>query len=99
MRLSTKVRHKPTDDNVLVTLYESRLRKFMIIPIKDKTAASVMAAFKSLRSQYQEYFISTWYNAMLVKGLLDGTLLLAELLKHGDTGVWMGDGVDGELLI
>ena len=31
-------------------------RKFMIIPIKDKTAASVMAAFKTLRSQYQEHW-------------------------------------------
>ena len=28
----------------------------MIIPIKDKTAASVMAAFKTLRSQYQEHW-------------------------------------------
>ena len=31
-------------------------RKFMIIPIKDKTAVSVMAAFKTLRSQYQEHW-------------------------------------------
>ena len=28
----------------------------MIIPIKDKTAASVMAVFKTLRSQYQEHW-------------------------------------------
>lgn len=31
-------------------------RKFMIIPIKDKTAASMMMAFKTLRSQYQEHW-------------------------------------------
>ena len=31
-------------------------RKLMIIPIKDKTAASVMVAFKTLRSQYQEHW-------------------------------------------
>ena len=31
-------------------------RKFIIIPIKDKTVASVMAAFKTLRSQYQEHW-------------------------------------------
>ncbi|MGL5900814.1 MAG: acetolactate decarboxylase, partial [Lactobacillaceae bacterium] len=36
---------------------------------------------------------------MLVEGLLDGTLPLAELLKHGDIGIGTGDGVDGELVI
>ncbi|BDR61195.1 hypothetical protein KIM322_14560 [Lactobacillus xylocopicola] len=46
--------HKTTDDHVLLPLYERMTRKFMIIPIKDKTATSVMTAFKNLRSQYQE---------------------------------------------
>ena len=48
--------HKTKDDQALLTLYERMTRKFMIIPIKDKTAASVMAAFKTLRSQYQEHW-------------------------------------------
>ena len=38
--------HKTKDDQALLTLYERMTRKFMIIPIKDKTAASVMAALK-----------------------------------------------------
>ena len=42
--------HKTKDNQALLTLYERMTRKFMIIPIKDKTAASVMAAFKTLRS-------------------------------------------------
>ena len=48
--------HKTKDDQALLTLYECMTRKFIIIPIKDKTVASVMAAFKTLRSQYQEYW-------------------------------------------
>lgn len=31
-------------------------RKFMIILIKDKTTANVMAAFKTLRSQYRKHW-------------------------------------------
>ncbi len=37
--------------------------------------------------------------AMLVPGLFEGTLTLEELLKHGDTGIGTGDGLDGELVI
>lgn len=37
--------------------------------------------------------------AMLVPGLFEGTLPLKELLKHGDTGIGTGDGLDGELII
>ena len=48
--------HKTKDDQALLTLYERMTRKFMIIPIKDKTAASVMTAFKTLRSQYREHW-------------------------------------------
>ena len=36
---------------------------------------------------------------MLVEGLLEGTLPLSELLKHGNIGIGTGDGVDGELVI
>jgi len=35
---------------------------------------------------------------MLVEGLLEGTLPLSELLKHGNIGIGTGDGVDGELV-
>ena len=36
---------------------------------------------------------------MLAEGLLEGTLPLSELLKHGNIGIGTGDGVDGELVI
>ncbi|QMU07853.1 acetolactate decarboxylase [Levilactobacillus suantsaii] len=37
--------------------------------------------------------------ALLVPGLLDGTLKMADLLAHGDTGIGTGEGLDGELII
>lgn len=37
--------------------------------------------------------------ALLVPGLLDGTLPMADLLAHGDTGIGTGEGLDGELII
>lgn len=37
--------------------------------------------------------------ALLVPGLLAGTTTIAELLKHGDTGIGTGEGLDGELII
>ena len=37
--------------------------------------------------------------ALLVPGLLDGTLSMRELLEHGDTGIGTGEGLDGELVI
>ena len=47
--------HKTKDDEVLLTLSERMSREFLIIKIPDKTAASVMNAFKSLRKQYSEH--------------------------------------------
>lgn len=37
--------------------------------------------------------------ALLVPGLLKGTMTMGELLKHGDTGIGTGEGLDGELII
>ncbi|WP_334341454.1 acetolactate decarboxylase [Companilactobacillus sp. HBUAS56275] len=37
--------------------------------------------------------------ALLVPGLLDGTITMKELLTHGDTGIGTGEGLDGELII
>ncbi|WP_125764658.1 acetolactate decarboxylase [Companilactobacillus hulinensis] len=37
--------------------------------------------------------------ALLVPGLLDGTITMKELLSHGDTGIGTGEGLDGELII
>lgn len=37
--------------------------------------------------------------ALLVPGLLKGTITMSELLKHGDTGIGTGEGLDGELII
>ncbi|KRL98977.1 acetolactate decarboxylase [Liquorilactobacillus satsumensis] len=37
--------------------------------------------------------------ALLVPGLLAGTLKMEDLLKHGDTGIGTGEGLDGELII
>ena len=48
--------HKTKDDEVLLTLSERMSREFLIIKIPDKTAASVMNAFKSLRKQYSEHW-------------------------------------------
>ena len=48
--------HKTKDDEVLLTMSERMSREFLIIKIPDKTAASVMNAFKSLRKQYSEHW-------------------------------------------
>ncbi|MEJ6399878.1 acetolactate decarboxylase [Nicoliella lavandulae] len=37
--------------------------------------------------------------ALLVPGLLTGTIKIADFLKHGDTGIGTGEGLDGELII
>lgn len=37
--------------------------------------------------------------ALLVPGLLKGTMKMGELLKHGDTGIGTGEGLDGEVII
>ncbi|WP_341780145.1 acetolactate decarboxylase [Levilactobacillus sp. HBUAS70063] len=37
--------------------------------------------------------------ALLVPGLLTGTLTMKKLLQHGDTGIGTGEGLDGELII
>ena len=37
--------------------------------------------------------------ALLVPGLLDGTITMKKLLSHGDTGIGTGEGLDGELVI
>ncbi len=37
--------------------------------------------------------------ALMVPGLLAGTMTMKELLTHGDTGIGTGEGLDGELII
>ncbi|GAJ26453.1 alpha-acetolactate decarboxylase [Liquorilactobacillus sucicola DSM 21376 = JCM 15457] len=37
--------------------------------------------------------------ALLVPGLLAGTITMKELLQHGDTGIGTGEGLNGELII
>ncbi|UQS83195.1 acetolactate decarboxylase [Bombilactobacillus thymidiniphilus] len=37
--------------------------------------------------------------ALLVPGLLKGTITMGELLSHGNTGIGTGEGLDGELVI
>ncbi|NVY96269.1 acetolactate decarboxylase [Lactobacillus sp. DCY120] len=37
--------------------------------------------------------------ALLVPGLLKGTMTMGELLEHGDYGIGTGEGLDGELII
>lgn len=48
--------HKTRDDQVLLTLAERMSREFLILRIPDKTAASVMHAFRTLRKQYSEHW-------------------------------------------
>jgi acetolactate decarboxylase len=37
--------------------------------------------------------------ALLVPGLLDGTISMGELLAHGDMGIGTGEGLNGEIII
>ncbi|UQS87339.1 acetolactate decarboxylase [Nicoliella spurrieriana] len=37
--------------------------------------------------------------ALLVPGLFDGTIKMDEFMKHGDTGIGTGEGLDGELIV
>ncbi|MCK8606847.1 acetolactate decarboxylase [Apilactobacillus ozensis] len=37
--------------------------------------------------------------ALLVPGLFEGTKSIDDILKHGDTGIGTGDGLDGELIV
>ena len=48
--------HKTRDDQVLLTLAERMSREFLILRIPDKTAASVMHAFRTLQKQYSEHW-------------------------------------------
>lgn len=48
--------HKTRDDQVLLTLAERMSREFLILRIPDKTAASVMHAFRTLPKQYSEHW-------------------------------------------
>lgn len=48
--------NKNKDDEVLLTFYERMTREFFIMKIKDKTAASVMAALAELRHKYGEHW-------------------------------------------
>ncbi|GAA3623696.1 acetolactate decarboxylase [Secundilactobacillus similis] len=56
-----------------------------------------MTASKTLLSPTTLYQHGTL--ALLVPGLLAGTITMGELLKHGDTGIGTGEGLDGELII
>lgn len=47
---------KTRDDEVLLTLAERKSRNYFLIPIADKTSASVMKAFEVLRNTYSEHF-------------------------------------------
>ena len=44
--------HKTKDDDVLLTLYERKTRRFFMIKIEDKTSASVMKEFDKLCEFY-----------------------------------------------
>lgn len=48
--------HKTKDDDVLLTLCERMSREFLIIRIPDKTATSVMQAFKKLHNLFNEHW-------------------------------------------
>ncbi|MBW1605078.1 acetolactate decarboxylase [Lactobacillus sp. Sy-1] len=37
--------------------------------------------------------------ALLVPGLFDGTIKMDDFMKHGDTGIGTGEGLDGELIV
>lgn len=60
--------HKTKDDEVLLTLSERMSREFLIVKIPDKTADSVMNAFKSLRKQYSEHWTEIFKTIMTDNG-------------------------------
>lgn len=56
--------------------------------------AQTLSQSKTKRKLYQHGTL-----ALLVPGLLRGTLTMKQLLNHGDTGIGTGEGLDGELII
>lgn len=59
-----------------------------------RTAIQRQSAHQDSHTLYQHGTL-----ALLVPGLLDGTLSMGELLLHGDTGIGTGEGLDGEIVI
>jgi len=47
---------KTKDDEVLLTMLERKSREFLMIPLANKEASTIIEAFLSLRSQYSEHF-------------------------------------------
>lgn len=47
---------KSNNDQALLTLLERRSREYLIIPLRDKSSASVMDAFEKLKADYSEHF-------------------------------------------
>ena len=59
--------HKTRDDQVLLTLSERMSREFLILRIPDKTAASVMHAFRTLQKQYSEHWNDIFNTSLILK--------------------------------
>ena len=59
--------HKTRDDQVLLTLSERMSREFLILRIPDKTAASVMHAFRTLQKQYSEHWNDIFKTSLTLK--------------------------------
>jgi len=47
---------KTKDDDVLLTLLERKSREFLMIPLANKEASTIIEAFLSIRDQYSEHF-------------------------------------------
>lgn len=47
---------KTKDDNVLLTLLERKSREYLIVPLENKEASTVVKAFRKLRSKYGKHF-------------------------------------------
>ena len=59
--------NKTRDDQVLLTLSERMSREFLILRIPDKTAASVMHAFRTLQKQYSEHWNDIFKTSLTLK--------------------------------
>ena len=59
--------HETRDDQVLLTLSERMSREFLILRIPDKTAASVMHAFRTLQKQYSEHWNDIFKTSLILK--------------------------------
>ncbi len=54
---------------------------------------------RKIMTKYERKFYQHGTLGMLVPGLFEGTMTVADLLKHGDWGIGTASGLDGEMIL